>query len=135
MANAVEDLPSGIEAMKHNPFDLEPVKGAKAYYLSTFLHDWPDKQARRILSNIRGAMNEDSVLLILKNFLPESTVSLYSGLNNIPMMAIFSALDRAQRELLDSIGFAVVKAWAPDVMVAGQSAQAHLNSSQSHSGM
>ncbi|MCJ1311746.1 hypothetical protein MMC25_005419 [Agyrium rufum] len=50
--NEAKDLPQGIEAMAHNFFTTQPVKGAKAYYLRTVLHDWPNKQAREILGNI-----------------------------------------------------------------------------------
>ena len=59
----VQDLPvviddakgllSGIEAMKHGFFEPQPVRNAQAYYLRMVLHDWPDKQAREFLSNIR----------------------------------------------------------------------------------
>lgn len=123
VVDAIEDFPNGIEAMKHNFFDLQPVREAKAYYLGTVLHDWPDKQARTILSNIKGAMKKNSVLLIRENVLPDSNVSLYSALNDLSMMAMFSALDRTPtqfRELLGSVGFELVKVWSPTVMVPGQ---------------
>lgn len=42
----VKDLSPGIEAMVHDFFAVQPVKGVKAYYLRSVLHDWPDKQSR-----------------------------------------------------------------------------------------
>ena len=38
-----EKLPSGIEAMKYDLFDPQPIRDANVYYLRTVLHDWPDK--------------------------------------------------------------------------------------------
>ena len=92
----VKGLPFGIEAMKHDFFTPQPVRYAKAYYLRTVLHDWPDKQAREILSNIRLAMNKHSILLINEDALPENNVPLYPAELGISMMAAFSSLDRAQ---------------------------------------
>ena len=118
----VKDLPSGIEAMQHDFFTPQPVKGAKAYYLRTVLHDWPDKQVREILENIRAAMSKDSILLINENVLPESNVPLYPAMLDLSMMAIFSSLDRTQtqfKELLDSAGFKLLQVWTPKNMVPG----------------
>ena len=118
----MKDLPLGIEAMGHDFFTPQPVKGAKAYYLRTVLHDWPDKQALEILSNIKPAMNQDSILLINENVLPADKVPLYPAMLDLHMMAMFSALDRTEKqfkELLDSAGFEVVKVWAPKVRVPG----------------
>ena len=53
----IKDIPYGIEAMKHEFFTSQPIKNAKAYYLCKVLHDWPDKQAREILSNTRLAIS------------------------------------------------------------------------------
>lgn len=118
----LKDLPLGIEAMGHDFFTPQPVKGAKAYYLRTVLHDWPDKQAREILSKIKPAMNQDSILLINENVLPADKVPLYPAMLDIHMMAMFSSLDRTEthfKELLDSAGFEVVKVWTPKVRVPG----------------
>ncbi|KAH8807919.1 S-adenosyl-L-methionine-dependent methyltransferase [Xylogone sp. PMI_703] len=115
-------LPSGVEAMKHDFFAAQPVKGAKAYFLSNVLHDWPDKQASQILINIRDAMDKDSLLLVSENLLPETGVSLYSAAADFVMMANFSALERTEeqfRTLFDSVGLELVKAWGLE-NVAGE---------------
>ena len=120
--NDVKDLPVGCEAMAHDFFMPQPIKGAKAYFLRFVLHDWPDKQAKEILRNIRDAMDKDSVLLINESTLPESNVSLWSAQIDFSMMALFSALDRTQkqfRELLESSGFELLKVWTPKVAVSG----------------
>ena len=118
----VKDLPPGIEAMKHDFFSPQPVKGAKAYYCRNVLHDWPDKQAREILQNIKTAMNKDSILLINEDVMPEANVPLYPAMLDLSMMAIFSALDRTRshfRELLTSAGFKLLQVWTPKVAVPG----------------
>ena len=118
----VKDLPVGCEAMAHDFFNPQPVKGAKAYFLRFVLHDWPDKQAKEILQNIRDAMDEKSVLLVSESTMPVSNVSLWSAQVDFSMMALFSALDRTERqfeELLESSGFELVKVWTPKVAVLG----------------
>ena len=120
--NEIKDLPFGIEAMAYDFFTPQPVQRAKAYYLRTVLHDWPDKQARVILGNIRAAMSKDSILLVNENAIPESNVPLYSAQLDLSMMACFSSLDRTQtqfKELLHSSGFELIQVWSPAVIVPG----------------
>ena len=118
----VKTLPQGCEALAYDFFQPQPVKGAKAYSLRFVLHDWPDKQARELLLNVRAAMSRDSVLLINESTMPGSNVSLWSAQIDLSMMAMFSALDRTQtqfRELLDASGFELIQVWTPEVVVAG----------------
>ncbi|MCJ1455699.1 hypothetical protein MMC28_006055 [Mycoblastus sanguinarius] len=108
--------------MTHDFFKPQPVKGAKAYYLRMVLHDWPDKQARKILESIRGSMTKESILLINENVISESNVPLYSAEMDLSMMAMFSALDRTRaqfKDLLESSGFELVHVWTPKVVVSG----------------
>ena len=114
--DSVKDLPSGISAMKHDFFAEQPVKDAKAYYLRAVLHDWPDKQALKILGSIREAMGSESILLVNETVMPESNVPLYSALADFAMMAGFSSMERTQvqyKALLEKAGFAVVGVWTP----------------------
>lgn len=117
----VKDLPPGIEAMAYDFFKPQPVKGARVYYLRTVLHDWPDAQARDILTNIRVSMNHDSILLINENAISESNVPLYAAKLDLSMMALFSSLDRTEtqfKELLDSSGFNLIRVWTSRVLPA-----------------
>lgn len=118
----IKELGSGIEKMKYDFFTTQPIIGARAYYMRTVLHDWPDKQARQILEIIRAAMTEQSMLLINELILPDANVPLYPAQLDLSMMAIFSSLERTQKhwlELLDSAGFEVVKIWNPRVPIVG----------------
>lgn len=108
------DLPSGIEAMKYNFFDPQPVKGAKAYYLRSVLHDWPDKQSRQILGNIRDAMSPDSLLLICETIQPETNMTVDSAQIDLMMMTNYSSMERTRKQfetLLNDVGFELVNVW------------------------
>ena len=121
--DSINNLPSGIQAMKHNFFSEQPVKGAKAYYLANVLHDWPDKQALKILANVKEAMNPESILLINENVLPESKVSMYSASADLMMMTNFSSLERTEKQfrmLLDQAGLELVKVWVPEQLAEGE---------------
>jgi len=123
--DSIKDLPSGIEAMKYDFFKPQPVKRAKAYYMRTVLHDWPDKQALEILRHIRDAMTPESILLINETPMPESNVPIYSAGADWIMMAFFSALDRTQAQfktLLEKAGFDLVGVWSPPDPSAGSPA-------------
>ena len=65
---------------------------------------WPDKQAREILSDIRGAMSKHSKLLTNENVLPEANVALYPAELDISMMALFSSLERTQSQSKGTVG-------------------------------
>jgi hypothetical protein len=117
-----EPLPGDIQAMKHDFFASQPVKDAKAYYLARVLHDWPDKQAHVILSNIREAMGPGSILLINESVLAESKVPLYSASGDLIMMANFSSLERTQTQfdaLLNGAGLKLVRVWTAKDMAPG----------------
>ncbi|KAJ5197301.1 hypothetical protein N7449_007780 [Penicillium cf. viridicatum] len=110
--HAKESIEDGIEVVGYDMFTKQPLKGAKAYYLRTVLHDWPDKQSLLALARVREAMIDDSVLLINENTLPEVGASSFSVSLDINMMNIFAALERTEKQwvdLLERAGFRVVK--------------------------
>lgn len=115
------ELPAGIEAQGYDFFEEQPVKGARAYYLRTVLHDWPDEQARQILSRVREAMVPESLLLINETLLPESNIALSSAQADLTMMVSFASLERTQahfERLLNEAGFDLVKVWMPQGFTA-----------------
>ncbi|KAK4498764.1 hypothetical protein PRZ48_009274 [Zasmidium cellare] len=112
------ELPSGIEVIPHNMFEPQPIKGARAYYMRTVLHDWPDKQALEVLARTREAMGKSSILLINENVLSEG------GADDTPvvahtdftMMLNFSSHERTEAEwteLLQKANLKVIKVWKP----------------------
>ncbi|KAJ5545876.1 hypothetical protein N7494_003461 [Penicillium frequentans] len=117
VAQGVQDLPAGIEVQDHDFFQVQPVKNAKAYFMRTVLHDWPDKQAAQILGRVRDAMGPDSILLISETMLPESGALLPSVLSDMQMMGSFASLERTEaqwRALFEQAGLELVQTWLPD---------------------
>lgn len=116
------DIPCEIETQVHNFFDEQPVKSAKAYYLRTVLHDWPDKQAVEILSRIREAMGPNSLVLIHEKAMPETNIPWMAAIGDMTMMTAFSAAERTKNEwetLLNNAGLKLTGFWKPE----GASAQ------------
>lgn len=118
----ITDQPAGIQLMKHDFFTVQPVKGARAYYLRTVLHDWPDNQARKILEMIRLAMGKDSILLLYEIVVPDAGHSLWAAEMDINLMASLAALERTRKQwvdLLDSSGFELKAVWEPKNSAVG----------------
>ncbi|KAJ5927868.1 O-methyltransferase [Penicillium verhagenii] len=118
-------LAQGIETQSYSMFDPQPIRGAKAYYMRTVLHDWPDRQALQALQRIREAMAEDSVLLINENTIPEISVPRFNASVDLIMMTMFSSLERTEKQwlsLLERAHFKVVKVWRADNQGVGSNA-------------
>jgi hypothetical protein len=113
-----EPLPEGITAIGNNMFEPQPISGAKAYYLRTVLHDFPDKQALDALARIRAVMIEDSILFVHEHTMSDDLdVPPIPATLDIHMMELFSSLERTEKEwvaLLEKSGFKVVKVWNED---------------------
>lgn len=122
-AAVAKGLPSGIQAIAHNFFEpySDSLRGAKAYYLRTVLHDWPDKQAKVIIQNIRDVMTKESVLLINEVVLPEKDITLYQAEMDQLMMVCYSSLERTEsmyKELLEGEGLKLTAVYKPEPMIA-----------------
>ncbi|KAL9057411.1 MAG: hypothetical protein Q9162_002356 [Coniocarpon cinnabarinum] len=108
------DLP-GVELMEHDFFKEQPVKGARAYYMHSVLHDWQDDQCRQILNQLRPAMTANfSKLLINELIVPDSGAAWHTTSMDWLMMALGAVRERTKSDwvnLLDSAGFSVVKIW------------------------
>jgi len=74
-------------------FDRLP--SADLYLLKFILHDWDDESCRRILSNIRRAMNPGARLIIVE--MVADTVTLEASLMDIAMMFAFTGQERDER--------------------------------------
>ncbi|RAH68369.1 o-methyltransferase [Aspergillus aculeatinus CBS 121060] len=105
-----------LELMEHDFFEEQIVKGARAYYMHSILHDWTDDNCRRILANLVPAMRKGhSKLLINENVIPETNAYWETTSLDIIMMADFSSMERTEsqwRALVQSVaGLRVVKIW------------------------
>ncbi|KAL9084574.1 MAG: hypothetical protein Q9165_007999 [Trypethelium subeluteriae] len=109
------DLDPEIERMIHNFFTVQPVQGARAYFLHHILHDWADSYSLNILEQIRLAMKPGySKLLIHDLILPDTGANAYQTIWDMTMMSFNSGMERSRSQwqrLLEKAGFEVVKFW------------------------
>ena len=92
---------------------------AQIYYLRRIMHNWQDKEARTILSNIAAAMAPDSRLLIGEMVVPETNAGVDKTVYWMDLcMLIIGGKERSEKEfstLLDSAGLKLVKIWRSKV--------------------
>jgi hypothetical protein len=124
IVHSATDLPPGIEKVGHDFFKSQPraLQNAKAYYLRNVLHDWPDKNAKIILENVRELMTAESILLVDEYAIPEDNVALYQAELDFTMMGVHTSLDRTPaqfEELLNSAGFKIIGTYRPRDYVPG----------------
>ena len=137
--NNIQNLSPGIQAMPHDLFAPQPVKGekknpayllgipivvllltvrgkgARVYYLHFILHDWPDDKCRLILQSIMKAMKGGySKIIINEAIVPEKNCGSWLAATDINMMTILAGMERTRRQwvdLLESVDLEVVKIW------------------------
>ena len=112
-----EAAKSGLEAMVHDFYTAQPVKGAKVYYLRTVLHDWGDEQGKKILGQLREVMAEDSVVVVDEVVVPAQGASVLQMHYDIAMLAALGAMERSEkqwRELLGAAGLKIRDIWIYD---------------------
>jgi demethylsterigmatocystin 6-O-methyltransferase len=86
--------------------------GAKIYYLSNIIHDYPDEKAVAILKNTLGALGPDSVILIDDIVVPNKGARWETTQVDIAMMTGLASLERTQSqwyELAAKAGLKIVK--------------------------
>ncbi|KAJ5843574.1 uncharacterized protein N7525_001315 [Penicillium rubens] len=111
---SVKDLHPSIEVTSHDFFTEQPVRGARAYYMHSVLHDWPDELCRKILANIVAAMRPGySKVLVNENVIPDTGAYWETTSLDLIMMEIGSG-ERTERQwhaLLESAGLKIIKIW------------------------
>ncbi|KAK7402779.1 hypothetical protein QQX98_011459 [Neonectria punicea] len=113
---SIQELDPAITPMSYNFHTKQPVKGARAYYIHSCLHDWPDSVCESILSRIYEAMKPGySRLLINENVMPAKGTYWEKSSVDIVMMTLFSSRERSEADwyhLLERVaGFKIVKIW------------------------
>jgi len=109
----LEDLPLStvFEKMPHNFWEIQPVKGAKFYYLRNILHDYPDDKCQLILHNIIEAMSSESLILIDEMVVPDKGISWQAAQMDLLMMSAFGSLERSKQQwhkLLNDAGLKIL---------------------------
>ncbi|KAL5343275.1 S-adenosyl-L-methionine-dependent methyltransferase [Aspergillus crustosus] len=114
VVSSVKDLHPSIEVTSHDFFTEQPIKGARAYYMHSVLHDWPDDHCQKILDNLVAAMKPGhSKLLVNENVIPDTGAYWETTSLDLIMMQIGSG-ERTERQwhaLLASAGLKITKIW------------------------
>ncbi|KAK5987850.1 O-methyltransferase mpaG' [Cladobotryum mycophilum] len=112
----IQDLDSSIIRMEHDFNNEQPVKGARAYYLRSILHDWPDDTCVIILNNIKEAMKQGySKLLINENVMPSVKARWEATCLDMMMLTLLSSEERTEgswRNLIEGkAGLKILRIW------------------------
>lgn len=109
----IKELDPGVERMKYDFFEPQPVPGARVYFLANILHNWNDTDCRRILKNIVKAMIKGySKLLLSDHILPATACKLESIGRDIGMLSLHSGVERSEKQwraLLEPEGLEIVR--------------------------
>lgn len=116
VVNGVSGREAGIDVMGYNFLDLQPVKGARAYYFRAIFHDWPDRICQQILRNTVSAMVPGySKILIVDFVLPNTETPLMQASLDVQMMSLGAGVERSERQwrdLLGSVGLEITGIWS-----------------------
>jgi hypothetical protein len=133
--DGIEQLDPSIERMKYDfhteqplkgtsdscatrPADTNRVLGAKAYYMHSVLHDWPDNVCKDILKQVAGAMKKGySKLLINENVIPDKGADWQATALDMMMITLFSSKERTfsqWSQLLEApeVGLKINRVWS-----------------------
>ncbi|KAI4594340.1 hypothetical protein KJ359_008364 [Pestalotiopsis sp. 9143b] len=102
---------SRIELQEHDFFTPQPIKGARAYFMRSVLHDRPDEQCRVILGHVKDVMEPGySKILINDCIVADEGAAWQHVALDMFMMAQLSARERTEREwreLIESCGLKI----------------------------
>jgi hypothetical protein len=120
----VQDLSDVIELAKVDPkiktmaydfFTPQPIRGSRAYFTHAVLHDWNDKDTRKILDNVVRAMKKGySKLLLYESVVPPTKANAFQAAMDLALMYVVSAAERSEavwQQLLAEAGLKVLKIW------------------------
>ncbi|KAK3990479.1 S-adenosyl-L-methionine-dependent methyltransferase [Cladorrhinum sp. PSN332] len=95
----IRDLDPRIEPTVYDFHTEQPVEEARAYYMHSVLHDWPDEVCLSILANIKKAMKPGySRLLINENVIPDTKAHWETTGLDILMSLLLSSKERTRVE-------------------------------------
>ncbi|ROT36501.1 S-adenosyl-L-methionine-dependent methyltransferase [Sodiomyces alkalinus F11] len=111
----IVELDARIERVAYDFHTEQPVKGARAYYMHSVLHDWTDEVCGSILAQVTAAMKPGySKLLINENVIPGTDADWQATALDLVMMTLFSSKERTDadwRRLLGKAGLKIVNIW------------------------
>lgn len=112
----IVELDPQIERMPYDFHTEQPVKGARAYFMHSVLHDWQDEECESILARATAAMKPGySKLLINENVIPAKNADWQATSVDLVMMSLYSSKERTEadwRRLLDKASLKIVQIWS-----------------------
>lgn len=88
-----------VEAQAHDFFTEQPIKGARAYYMRSVLHDWPDDKCLEILAQLKAAMEPGYSKIILNEYVMKDENADWRPVSlDLLMMTLVSARERSERD-------------------------------------
>ncbi|KAH8775295.1 S-adenosyl-L-methionine-dependent methyltransferase [Diaporthe sp. PMI_573] len=113
----IQDLDPTIERLSYDFHTEQPIKGARAYFMHSIMHDWPDHVCKSILTRVVEAMRPGySKLLINDVVIPSRGAHWENTAGDMLMMTQLSALERTEAQWYQLIegsglGLKIVKIW------------------------
>jgi len=111
VATVSQDSVAG-EPMPHDFFTEQPVHGARFYHLRGILHDWPDAECIKILTQLRPGFKTGYSRLLVQSFiLPETGCSPIEAMTDINMWSC-CGMERTGSQfkaLLEKAGFRILR--------------------------
>ncbi|KAF2169982.1 hypothetical protein M409DRAFT_64377 [Zasmidium cellare ATCC 36951] len=115
------DMQKRLQFREHDFFAPQPIEGAAVYLLRMILHDWPDNECIKILSQISSSMGPDSRIVVMDMVLPRPGMmpleqEAVLRQKDLVMKQNFNAKERELEEwkaLMESVGLQVVAVKTP----------------------
>lgn len=89
--------------------------GPKVFLIRQVLHDWPDRECKRILEHLAAAMNAGYSKVLINEFLvPDVGASDFITAIGLVMMGMSGGMERTKSQwsnLLASTGLRIEKIW------------------------
>ncbi|GKZ26494.1 hypothetical protein AbraIFM66951_002574 [Aspergillus brasiliensis] len=116
MIHQIKDLDPSIVRMEYDFREEQPVKGARAYYIHSTLHNWCDDVCETLLMRVKEAMKPGYSRLLINEFVVPETGAHWeiTGLDMM-MLALFSSEQRTRAAWYDLIerraGLRIMQIW------------------------
>ncbi|KAF4853492.1 O-methyltransferase mpaG [Colletotrichum siamense] len=111
----IDNLDAKVERMGHDFFIEQPIRDARAYYMHSVLHDWPDAKCSEILARTTAAMKPGySRLLVNENCIPDTGADWQNTGQDIMMLTLVSSKERTRLEwnaMFEKSGLTVTKTY------------------------
>ncbi|GLA74427.1 hypothetical protein AtubIFM55763_005670 [Aspergillus tubingensis] len=117
MVRQIKDLDSSMVCMEYDFRDEQPVKGARAYYIHSTLHNWCDDVCETLLKRVKDALKPRYSRLLINEFVVPETGAHWeiTGLDMM-MLGLFSSEQRTRAAWYDLIerraGLRIVQIWS-----------------------